>query len=219
MLRLASTGREIVVLCGEPGLLPLAEELHRLTLTEHRPFVFCGPRRRTSLEETESFTRCATDGLAAVAQGKNGTVCIDEQRRPKDLVEMLGELHRRNRTTLLMVLARNARKAELYTPAPIVIPSLRSRRDEIPQLIMEYEAEAVRRLGIETIELTPAQRAWIADRSSETLPEIQKATLRLIAIRHEGSILGAATLLRMSHQALGAWFARRRFHPAIIAAA
>jgi FHA domain-containing protein len=218
-LRMAATGRESLVLCGEPGLLPLAEELHRLTMTERRPFVFCDPRRRTPVEDTASFTRCVTDGLTAAAQAKNGTVCIDDRKRPSDLLAMLDELHRRGRTTQLMVLAKNPYKAEVYTKAPVVIPPLRTRRDEIETLVMEYELEAVRRLGIDALELTPVQRSWIAERSSETLPDIQQATLRLIAIRHAGSIAGAADLLRISQQALSKWLDRRRFRPDIIAAA
>jgi hypothetical protein len=218
MLRLAATRRAVVVLCGEQSLLPLSEELHRLTLTERRPFVFCDPRRRTACEDTESFTRCVTDGLTAVAQAKDGTVCIDDQRRPKDLAEMLEELHRPGCTAQLMVLARNARKGDVYTPAPVVIPPLRARRDEMERLIMEYEAEAVRRLGLDTLELTPAQRSWIRERSSATLPDIQRATLRLIAIRRAGSIAGAAALLQMSRTALGGWLDRRRFRPDVMVA-
>ena len=212
MLRLAATGRAIFVLCGEPSLVPLAEELHRLTLTERRPFVLCDPRRRTS-EDTEGFTRCVADGLTAVAQARDGTICIDDRRRPRDLPEMLDELHRSGRTAQLMVLARNARKAEVYTPAPVVIPPLRSRRDELARIITEYEAEVSQRLGLGALELTPAQRSWIRERSSETLPDLQRATSRLIAIRYAGSIAGGAALLRMSSQALGKWLERRRFRP------
>jgi hypothetical protein len=84
---------------------------------------------------------------------------------------------------------------------------------------MEYEAEAVRRLGIAPLELTPAQRSWIEERSAETLPDIQMATLRLIAIRHTGSVRGAAALLGISHAGLGKWFERRRSRPDVIAAA
>jgi hypothetical protein len=217
MLRLAATGRAIFALCGAPSLVPLAEELHRLALTEQRPFVLCDPRRRTASEDTERFTRCVADGLTALAQARDGTVCIDDQRRPGDLDEMLDELHRPGRTAQLMVLAKNARHAGVYTPAPVVIPPLRSRRDELERLILEYEVEAVRRLGIDALELTPSQRSWIRARSSETLPEIQKAALRLIAIRHAGSILGAAALLGMSHRGLGTWLERRRFRSEIAA--
>ncbi len=217
MLRLAATGRAIFVLCGEPSLVPLAEDLHRLTLTERRPFVLCDPRRRIR-EDTESFTRCVADGLTAVAQARDGTICIDDQRRPRDLAAMLDELHRPGHTAQLMVLARDARKAEVYTPAPVVIPPLRSRRDELERLIREYEAEASQRLGLGALELTATQRSWIRERSSETLPDLQRGTLRLIAIRHAGSIAGGAALLRMSSQALGKWLERRRFRRELVMA-
>lgn len=217
MLRMAATRRAVFVLCGEPSLVPLAEELHRLTRTEQRLFVLCDPRRRPPAEDTESFTRCVTDGLTAVAQVRDGTVCIDDRRRPRDLVPMLEELQRPGCLAQLMVLAKSPRKADVYTLAPVVIPPLRTRRDELERITMEYEVEAVRRLGIEPLELTPAQRSWIAERSSETLPDIQRAALRLIAIRHAGSLVGAAALLQMSREALGRWLERRRFRADVMA--
>ena len=210
VLRLAASRRAILVLCGEPAMVPLAEELHRLTLSEQRPFVLCNPQRR-AYESAARFTRCVTDGRTAVAQALDGTVCIDDRKRPADLAEMLHELHRPGCTAQLIVLARNARKAEMYSVAPVMIPPLRSRRDELERLIREYEAEAVQRLGLSPLELTPVQRAWIREWSSESLPDIQKATLRLIAIRCAGSVAGAAALLRISHVGLGQWLARRRF--------
>lgn len=117
----------------------------------------------------------------------------------------------------MMVLARNARKAAVYTPAPVVIPPLRDRQEEIERLILEYEAEAAHRLGVDGLKRTTVQRSWIQERSGETLPDIQKGTLRLIAIRHAGSIAGAAALLRMSHAPLGRWLERRRFRPELVA--
>ena len=217
MLRLAASGRVVFVLCGEPSLVPLAEELHRLALTEHRPFVLCDPRRTD--EETERFTRCVRDGLTALAQARDGTVCIDDQRRPSDLLEMLDIWRRPGSTAQVMVLAKNLRKADVYATYPMEIPSLRTRRDELDRLIMEYEAEAVQRLGAGELALTPAQRAWISERSSATLVDVQRATLRLAAIRHAGSMTRAAALLEMSHASLGTWLQRRRCKPEILAAA
>lgn len=218
MLRLAAARRAIFVLCGEPNLVPLAEELHRLTRTEARPFVLCDPRRQAS-DDTERFTRCVTDGLTAVAQAFDGTVCIDDRRRPADLVLALEEWRRPACAAQLVILAKNARKAEVYTPAPVVIPPLRSRREELDRIVFEYEWEAVQRLGLDAMELTAVQRSWIRDRCGESLPEIQKAALRLIAIRHTGSITGAAALLRISRVGLGRWLERRRFRPEIAPAA
>jgi hypothetical protein len=217
MLRLAATGRALLVLCGESYLVPFAEELHRLTHTEQRPFVLCNPRRRAS-EDTESFTRCVTSGLAAVEQAADGTICIDDQRRPPDLVEMLYQLRQPECPAQLIVLTRNAHKAELYSVAPVVIPPLRTRREEIDRLIMEYEAEAVQRLGVDPLTLTPAQRAWIREQSSETLIEIRTATLRLVALHHAGSVAAAAALLKMSHVGLGQWLERRSFEPGLVPA-
>lgn len=217
MLRLAASGRVVFVLCGEPSLVPLAEELHRLALNEQRPFVLCDPRR--AVEETARFTRCVQDGLTALAQARDGTVCIDDQRRPSDLLEMLDVWRRPGSSAQVMVLAKNLRKADVYATYPMEIPSLRTRRDELDQLITEYEEEAVQRLRAGVTRLTEAQRSWIAERSSKTLPDVQGATLRLIALRHAGSMTRAAALLEMSHASLSRWLQRRRCKPELMAAA
>ncbi len=90
--------------------------------------------------------------------GRVGALVAADRRRPADLAEMLDRWLRPRFTAQLMVLARNARKAAAYSPAPVEIPPLRTRRDELDRLILELEAEAVRRLGIEAhaLELTPA---------------------------------------------------------------
>ncbi len=218
MLRMAAARRAIFVLCGGAYLVPLAEELHRLVMTETRPFVLCHPRRHPSAD-TERFTRCVPDGRTALAQAGDGTACIDDRRRPADLVEMLDRWRRPEVAAQLMVLAKDKRRAEAYTPAPVEIPPLASRRDELDRLLAEYEAEAMQRLGVNAPPLTPAQRAWVRQSSGETLPDIQKATLRLIAIRQAGTIAGGAALLGMSHVALGQWLERRRYRPSLIAGA
>jgi transcriptional regulator of acetoin/glycerol metabolism len=48
------------------------------------------------------------------------------------------------------------------------------------------------------------------DHAATSLAEIEKATLRLAALRMRGTIASAATRLGMSHVALSAWMKRRR---------
>lgn len=207
MLRLAATGRAIFALCGSQPLMPLAEELHRLALTEQRPFVLCSPRRAGEAARSTKRVATALEALSCVA---DGTICIDDARRPRDLVALLDEWRRPTCAAQLVVLAKRARRAAVYTPAPVVVPPLSERREEVERLIAEYEAEAVQRLGVAGLELAPVQRTWICERSSDSLSEIQTATLRLAALRHAGTVAGAAALLRISHVSMGQWLERRR---------
>ncbi len=215
MVRLAAMRRTILVLCGESDLAPIAEELHRLTLTPARPFVLCNPRRRPG-EAAEGFTRYARDGRTAINQAAGGTVCIyDDRRCPPDVSEMLHVFRQPACRAQLVVCAKNARKAEVFSAAPIVVPPLGSRKADLDRIIDEYAIDAARRLGIEPLDLTPAERSWIRDRASASLPEIQTATLRLVAIRHAGTISGGAALLRLSHATMIEWLEHRRFPDAL----
>ncbi|MCW5802547.1 MAG: FHA domain-containing protein [Deltaproteobacteria bacterium] len=57
---------------------------------------------------------------------------------------------------------------------------------------------------------TQVDRAWVAEHAASSLPEIEKATLRIIALRQTGTLAGAATLLGMSTPALSDWLKHRR---------
>jgi hypothetical protein len=50
----------------------------------------------------------------------------------------------------------------------------------------------------------------VIEHAASTLPEIEKATRRLVALRLEDSATRAARRLGMSHVSLARWFARRR---------
>jgi hypothetical protein len=106
--------------------------------------------------------------------------------------------------TQVFVLGKYVRKTEVFTSRPFVIPPLSARIGELDRLVAEYEAEASRRLGGGPLELTAAQRARIRDRC-KTLSDLQKATLRLSALRRAGTLRGAAALLGMSTGSLAEW--------------
>jgi len=81
-------------------------------------------------------------------------------------------------------------RAELGThnTKKIRIPSLKTRTKELPRIIDEYGADAVaelrvRQMGPREARFTEADRAWVIDSTSRTLPEIEKATRRLVALR------------------------------------
>jgi hypothetical protein len=89
-----------------------------------------------------------------------------------------------------------------------VIPSLASRVGEISQIVEEYARDARTSLGTEKL-LSTADRAWILEHSASTLPDIEKGTLRVVALRKAGSKTAAAELLGMSHPSLSRWLDSR----------
>lgn len=201
-IRFAARRLSPLVLCGT-DLVPLAEELHRLTLTAARPFVFCNPRRRTS-ESTWNPTRCAPSGLTALEEASGGTVCLSTKHLPSDLQSLIHKFRRPECQTQLVVCSESPHNAELFNAAPIVVPSLASREDELERIIDEYAINAAGELSMGDHWLSSAERAWIRSHMT-TLAEIQKATLRLAAIQRAGSISAGAGFLGISHQALNQW--------------
>ncbi|HWO21291.1 MAG TPA: FHA domain-containing protein [Kofleriaceae bacterium] len=201
-IRFAARRLGPLVLCGD-DLVPLAEELHRLTLTAVRPFVSCNPRRSTS-ESAWDPTRCAQSGLAALEAASKGTVCLVTKRLPSDWKSLIHAIHRPECQTQLVVCSEGSQDAELFNTAPIIIPSLASRKEEIERIIDEYAADAAGELRMGEYWLSPTERAWIRSRMP-TLAAIQNATLRLAAIQQAGSIPAGATLLNISHQGMYKW--------------
>jgi hypothetical protein len=207
-IRFAAQRRTTLVLCGD-DLVPLAEELHQLTLTATRPFVFCNPRRRTS-ELTWNPTRCAPTGEKALEAAVGGTVCLTARHLPSDLRSLMQGLRRPECQTQLVVCYERAREPELFNAAPIVIPPLVSRKDEINRLIEEYARDAAGLLGLGKHWLSDPERTWIRNKM-HTLAAIQKATIRLAAIRQAGSMTRGAARLGISHVAMSNWLRTHKF--------
>jgi DNA-binding NtrC family response regulator len=97
-----------------------------------------------------------------------------------------------------------------------VIPSLARRASELPQIIDEYAQEAFAELGVEHREFPVECRDWIIRDEAASLSQIEKATIRLLALQEtEGNVGRAAKLLGMSRQSLSKWIDRRQLPIAI----
>lgn len=207
-IRFAAQRRSSLVLVGEE-VVPLAEELHRLTLGARRPFVFCNPRRQTG-ESTWNPMRCVATGRAALEQAEGGTICYSTRLPPADLRVMTQALHQPGCQTQLVVCADRADEAEKFA-APIVVPALGTRKEEeLDRIIQEYAADAAGPLDLGDHWLSTAERSWMRG-NLRTLAEIQKATTRLAAIRQGGSMTAGARRLGISHNALGRWLRTHKF--------
>lgn len=216
-LRFAVIGKTAFMVCGKGDLLGFAQELHGLAIGEHHPFVYCRPggggARESSGSEGEglaSIKRVVSGGEWLTLAQSSGTLCIDNRRLPEDLDSILERLHDASSpmSVLLIVLSRHARKREVFTPAPFVIPPLSARRPELERLMVECESLAAAKLKMGPLMLTSAQRTWLRGRC-KTLAELQASILRLLAVRHAGSVPGAAALLGMTASGLWQWLAAR----------
>lgn len=213
--RFAVAGKAVFMMCGEGDLLPLAQELHQLVSDEARPIAFCstGSRRRRPDHEADDLRslKRVTSGREAVLVAHGGTICLDNRRLPRDVISMLDQVRdaRDLVQTLVVVLSRYARKTEVFSPTPFIVPPLSARRREIERLFAEYEAISARKLGIAPLVLPITQRQWVRDHC-DNLSDFQTSVLRLIALHHAGSIYGAAGLLRMTRWGLQQWLSTRR---------
>jgi hypothetical protein len=86
----------------------------------------------------------------------------------------------------------------LVRPSPICLPPLSERASKLPRIGDEYALDAIAELGAPPDSFTDADRARALEHAAESLAEIQKATLRLVALRVSRSMSGAAARLGMA---------------------
>jgi DNA-binding NtrC family response regulator len=109
-----------------------------------------------------------------------------------------------------VVCASQPGEAEAFGAAPIAIPPLHRRTRELPRIVDEYTHDAAAALGLPRASLPRSDRDWILEHASTSLPEIEKTTLRLLALRDAGGNTNrAAARLGMARWSLAKWASRR----------
>ncbi len=83
------------------------------------------------------------------------------------------------------------------------------RPREVDRVFDEYTADACVVLGVPNRALTTTERGWLKRQRPRSLPEIEQATLRLVALRELGSVARAAARLGITGLALARWLGRR----------
>jgi hypothetical protein len=209
-IELAMAHRTPLVLCGDGDLVPIAHALHRRTLGAGRPFIVGDPRRG----DTRASIRCPASyasGVAAFEAAAEGALCVCSRRPPRDFAAVMDLLRDPRARVQLVVCADGYERHDvlLAISDPIQVPSLGTRKTELPRIVEDYAADALVALS-SSVSFTPRDRDWVVARCASSLHEIETATMRLIALRQAGSILGAAELLGISYSSLREWFARRR---------
>lgn len=208
-VRTAATRRSPLLVCGDGDLVPIAQSLHRQALGEAKPFVVCDPRRRRS-EASVRSAQSYSEGLQALEAATGGTMCVWARRLPRDFREVSIALRDPSSRVQLVVCANQLADARTLLAGPIIIPPLARRRADLDRIVAEYALDAIESLAAGDTGFTRADVDWVVAHSASSLPEIEKGTRRLVAIRQSGSIARAALQLGMSHVALSQWIGRRR---------
>lgn len=208
-IRMSMTHRAPLVLYGESDLVPLAHALHHRTRGADRPFVVCDPRRREGIGSVRSPANRDTAAVA-VRAAAGGSLCVRTRRLPRDFAVALAHIREPGANAQLIVCgAERDHGAELFA-APIEVPSLGERPDDLPRIIEEYAHDAGVALCAPPDAFTEGDRAWILEHAAATLADIEKATLRLVALRTSANPSRAAARLGMAPVSLLRWMSRRR---------
>lgn len=208
-IRMAATRRAALVLCGDGDLVPTARSIHRHALGSDRPFIVCDPRRRRGKATVRSAENYEA-GLPALAAARGGSLCVRSRRLPRDFDQVVAALRDPDAGVQLVVCAGPSEQGAPYLAAPITVPALAGRAGELDRIITEYAEDAVVELGAPRTGFLPADRAWVREHAGSSLPEIEKATLRLVALRHSRNLSNAAAWLGMAPVSLSRWIGRRK---------
>jgi hypothetical protein len=90
------------------------------------------------------------------------------------------------------------------------IPSLADREDEIDRIIDEYAADAAVALGVPHSPFRAIDRDWVRQHAATSIPDIERATRRLVALRASRILTVAAGRLGPANVSLSRhWIGRR----------
>jgi hypothetical protein len=212
-----------LILRGEGDLVPIAYALHRHTRGVDAPFVVCDPRRQNMKASVRSPANYKS-GLEAFRKATRGTLCM-RSRLPHDFTELVAERYEPDpRVGMIVCPSPNDHGEDLAALLPIYVPPLSERALELPRIVEEYAKEAIAALRSLRPEacFTAADLRWIVEWVVEcagtSLPEIEKATWRVVVLKLSRNLSEAARLLGMAPVSLARWIGRRSRPPAAIEA-
>lgn len=206
-VRMCLTQRAPLLLRGDSDMVPIAQSLHRRVLGPDRPFIVCDPRRRLHTASVRSPASYETVAAAAEA-ALGGTLCVRSWRLPSDFASLRAWLDAIDVNVRLMVCLDPAAPRTML-PASIDVPPLQTRMSDLPRIIDEYAEDAINALGAPATSFGPEDRAWVLTYAAMALSEIEKATLRRVALRSSRNLSRAAARLGMAPVSLSRWLTRR----------
>jgi hypothetical protein len=179
----AARGRRPLVLIGAGDLSSIARKLHHHTLAD-RPFVLCDRVRRP---RSGGFGRAPVnihDPLEALIAAAGGTLCVPTDRLPEGFEPMISRW-RESKTRIQLILCAPSTSPVLSaTSDPIVMVPLSMRWHDRFRIMNDVITETAAEFGIPAIEISRADRELIVASEAETLPELERTTTRVVAIRH-----------------------------------
>jgi len=214
-LTLALDHRATLVLCGQGDIVPLAWALHRRALGADKPFIICDPRRGTRAASVRS-PESRAGGVAAFEAAVGGSLYARTRRLPRYCLALMGKLRATDDVLSIAGIEHDDPDPRLIRPAPIVVPPLACRATEVDRVIAEFAADAIAELGVLRGRFTDADHAWVRQHAATSLAEIEKATLRLVAIRTSRNMSAAAARLGMAPVSLLRWLGRRKPTPTVL---
>jgi hypothetical protein len=208
-IELAKEHHAQLVLCGQGDLVPLAYGLHRRAFGVDAPFIVCDPRRGT-MPATVRSPANVPDGAAAFRAAAGGSLCIRRRRPPHDFSSLVARL--RSSADVQYICLDEDSLQWLVRPGPIEVPSVHERISELPRVVDEYLFDAIVELApTPMLALNEQDRSWLIEHATmSSLAEIEKAAMRLVALRSAPNLSQAAARLGMAAVSLSRWVARRR---------
>ncbi|HET9622927.1 MAG TPA: FHA domain-containing protein [Kofleriaceae bacterium] len=206
-IRLAINHHIPLQLHGDTDMIPVAQAIHRRLLGVKAPFMVCDERRgrrEASVRSPASYEEASSAATAAAG----GSLCVRSLRQlPQSttLYNWLTSMH----CDVRLVICVDAGVPSSVVSEPIEVPSLTTRVPDLPRIIDEYAQDATAILETPPGSFCVDDRQWILDHASKSLSEIEKATLRCVALRSTKTLSHAATRLGMSPVSLSRWLARR----------
>lgn len=219
-IRLSVARHAALVILSDGYPVPLALALHCRTLGAAQPFVVADRRRSNTPASVRSPKNLGLGGDALEAAA-GGSLCVRYGRLPYDFPSVVRRARDAD-TRVQFIVCASARfdtHPFLTLPIPIRVPPLRTRIGELPRIVDEYAADAIAELsaheqGAGEARFTEADRRWVLESAPATLAEIEKTTLRLVAIRMSRTLSRAAERLGMAPVSLSRWIGRRKLPPA-----
>jgi hypothetical protein len=211
-IRLASSGRLALFLRGEGYLVPIAYALHRHMLGGAAPFIVSDRRRQDTPATVRGPANFKT-GMVAFRNACGGSLCVGMLKQfPVDFDEVLRAFREPNSDVRLIVCAMapvRVREGVGWGPVPLDIPSLRSRSSELLRIVSEYANDAIASLHAPDGCFEARDAEWVMKHFAVTISEIEKATLRVVAIKASRDLTNAARRLGMALVSLTRWLRPR----------
>lgn len=125
---------------------------------------------------------------------------------------MLGQLRARNLDVQLIVCVNQGGHENHILPASsllVDVPPLATRMTDISRIIEEYALDALDALRARDSCFNRTDHEWVQRYAATSLSEIEKATLRCVAVRMSPNVCSAAQRLGMAPVSLSRWLGRR----------